>query len=84
MTISKGNLRPPRKLWGNINPRKSLKGNRKSSRETNRPRTTAGSGLRINRGLASKNENEDQILALLREDHSADEEPLRKDVEQVY
>ena len=73
MTISKGNIRPPRKMWGNINPRKSLKGNRKSSKET-RPRTVAGCGIRMNKGFASKINGEDPILALLREDDGMEDE----------
>jgi len=48
-------------MWG-INPRKSLKG-RKSSKEA-RPKTAGG--MRLNRGLISKKEHEDPILALLR------------------
>lgn len=73
MTICKGNIRPPRKMWGNINPRKSLKGNRKSSREA-RPRTAGGCGIKINKGLGSKLNGEDPILALLREDDGMDDE----------
>ena len=50
-----------RKAWGVVNPRKSLRGGRRTSKE--RPRTA---GMQLNSGSRPKEEEEDPILALLR------------------
>jgi len=52
-----------RKMFGVGNPRKSIKGTRRVSKE--RPRTA---GMQLNSGSRPKEEAEDPILALLRQE----------------